>query len=237
MGFNDPYDCALVPNIQAPNDQETEVLRQRYLANDDLTTAQRQEFLTKSTQELREIFLRAAYGAIQQSTQEFLKCRGVTCFSEKNDDLLMWSHYGGRYKGVCLEFNTAIEPFEKVKPVRYLPDLPKVDVSSILLRNNFDSVAELYCTKSSSWSYEREWRALHSTAGTSYVYPSEALIGVYFGPDIDGQSLEIVCLILAGQNEGVRFYKGSRSSTEFRVLFSEFTYTSYLQAKKLGLRK
>jgi len=46
-----------------------------------------------------------------------------------------------------------------------------------------------------------------------------------------------VCLVLAGQNENVRFYKGSRSTSEFRVLFEEFTYTSYLQAKKLGLRE
>jgi hypothetical protein len=235
MGFNDPYDCALTPNIESPNDGETELLRNKYLSKADLADSQRHEFTSKSTQELRELFLRSAHGAIKQSTEQFLKTRGVTCFSEKNDDLLMWSHYGGRYKGVCLEFNTEVDPFGKVKPVRYLPDLPKVAVTSILLHNTFDPVLELYCTKSASWSYEREWRAIHSVAGTRFVYAPEALTGVYFGPDIDTQSLEIVCLVLAGQNEGVRFYKGSRSTTEFRVLFSEFTYTSHLQAKKLRL--
>lgn len=147
----------------------------------------------------------------------------------------MWSHYGGRYKGVCLEFNTEIEPFDRVKPVRYLSELPKIEAASILLHKTFDPVVELFCTKSASWSYECEWRAIHSAAGTSYVYRPEALTGVYFGPDIDTQSLEIVCLVLAGQNEGVRLYKGERSSSEFRVLFKEFTYTSHLQGKRQGL--
>ena len=109
-------------------------------------------------------------------------------------------------------------------------------MARILLHNEFDPVFELFCTKSDSWCYEREWRAIHKEAGTQYVYPPEALTGVYFGPDIDNESLEIVCLILAGQNERVRFYRGSRSNTEFRVLFKPFTYTSYLQAERMGLR-
>lgn len=237
LSFNDPYDCALTPNIKSPTDEETEAVRAAYLSQERITDQARREFKTKTTQELREILLRAAHGAIKQATDAFLQNRGVTCFSEKNDDLLMWSHYGGRYRGICLEFDTKIEPFSKVKPVKYLSTLPQLDVASILLNKDFDHVVELFCTKSKPWCYENEWRALHNVAGTQYVYPVEALKGIYFGPDIDKESLEIVCLVLAGQNENVRLYQGSRSTTEFRVLFEEFTYTSYLQAKKLGLRE
>ncbi|MDR4485590.1 MAG: DUF2971 domain-containing protein [Nitrospirales bacterium] len=237
LAFNDPYDCALLPNIKKPTDEETEAVRAHYLSQEQLTEQQRLEWMTQTTLEAREMLLRVAYDVIKQATDVFLKTRGVACFSEKNDDLLMWSHYGGRYKGVCLEFNTEIEPFEKIRPVRYLPTLPQLDIVNILLNNDGDAVLDLYCTKSASWSYEHEWRGLHEIAGTQYIYPPNALTGVYFGPDIDNDSLEIVCLILAGQNENVRFYKGARSTSEFRVLFKELTYTSYLQAKKLGLRE
>ena len=226
LAFIDPYDCALTPNIKSPTDEETEAVRTAYLSRERLTEQQRHEFKTKTTQELREMLLHVVYDEIKRSTDAFLKSHGVTCFSEKNDDLLMWSHYGGRYRGVCLEFDTQVKPFGKVKPVRYMSALPQLDVASILLDKDFDPVLELYCTKSASWCYEREWRALHNVAGTQYIYPPEALTGVYFGPDIDNESLEIVCLVLAGQNEKVRFCKGSRSTTEFRVLFEEFTYTS-----------
>jgi hypothetical protein len=237
LGFNDPYDCALTPNIRAPTDEETEAVRALYLSQERLTEQHRHEFKTQTTQQLREMLLRAAHDAIKQSTEVFLKSRGVACFSEKNDELLMWSHYGGRYRGICLEFDTQVEPFSKIKPVTYSAALPQLDVAKILLKKGFDAVLEkLFCTKSASWSYEHEWRALHKVAGTQYIYPPEALTGVYFGPDIDNESLEIVCLVLAGQNENVRFYRGSRSTTEFRVLFEEFTYTTYLHAKKKGLR-
>jgi hypothetical protein len=237
LNFNDPYDCALTPNFRAPTDDEVESTRAFYLSQGRLTDLQREEFEKKTTDDLRGLFLRAAREALEQQISEVLRNRGITCFSERNDDLLMWSHYTGRGRGVCLEFDTQIEPFSKTRPVRYVSALPQLDVADILMQGNLDPVLDLFCTKSSSWRYEREWRALHRIGGTQYIYPAAALTGVYFGPDIDGESLEIVCLILAGQNESVKLYRGSRSTTEFRVLFEEFTYTSYLRAKKMGLRE
>jgi len=29
----------------------------------------------------------------------------VCCFTEKEDDILMWSHYGGNHSGICLMYN------------------------------------------------------------------------------------------------------------------------------------
>ncbi|WP_460145651.1 DUF2971 domain-containing protein [Pseudomonas sp. S2_A02] len=147
LSFNDPYDCALTPNIKSPTNEETEAVRAAYLSQERITDQARREFKTKTTQELREMLLRAAHDAIKQATDAFLKNRGVTCFSERNDDLLMWSHYGSQYRGICLEFDTRFEPFSRVKPVRYLSTLPQLDVASILLNKEFDHVAELFLYK------------------------------------------------------------------------------------------
>ena len=237
-GFNDPYDCALTPHVKALSDAEVESIRRYYLTQVPLSPGQRSEFEAASVEGLRMMFFHSAHSVIKDARDEFLNKRGVTCFSEVNDDLLMWSHYGGRYKGVCLEFDTQVEPFDRIKPVSYLPKLPEIDVASLLLEaDDLNQVFELFCTKSKSWAYEREWRALHQVAGTNYIYRADALTGVFFGPDIDDQSLEIVCLVLAGQNETVKFYRGFRSETEFKVNFAEFTYTSFLDAKRKGLRK
>lgn len=234
--FNDPYDCALLPYVKFPNDAEIENVRRHYLAQERLTDTQRREFETSSTESLRAMFLRSAHSVLKDSRDRFLNESGVTCFSEVNDDLLMWSHYGGRYKGLCLEFDARAEPFDRIAQVRYVSKLPEIDVTHLLVTNDFDPVVELFCTKSSAWAYEREWRAFHKVAGTSYGYRAQALTGVYFGPDIDDQSLEIVCLVLAGQNETVKLYRGSRSETEFKVNFTEFSYTPFLEAKRNGLR-
>lgn len=234
LQFNDPYDCALTPNIRSPTDEEVEAIRNAYLGRADAPPSALQQFTTFSLADLRTTLLRAGQAALEQAVQIFLRSRGVTCFSERNDHLLMWSHYGGRYRGFCLEFSTAFEPFSKIKKVIYRPDLPSIELAPLLLEKKVDAVLELFCTKSDAWRYEIEWRAIHKNAGAEYVYPAECLTGVYFGPDIDPQSLEIVCLILAGQNAGVKLWRGTRSTTEFKVLFEQFTYASYLEAKRNG---
>lgn len=235
LNFNDPYDCALTPNIEIPSDADVEAIRGKYLSEGNLPEKARVEFETFSATKLRDIFYRNAKDALNKVIKDFLQTKGVACFSESNDDLLMWSHYGGHYKGFCLEFATSSEPFQKINKVRYIPTLPRLNIASILLDKDFHIVRELFCTKSKAWSYEKEWRAIHHVAGTQFGYKPEALTGIYFGPDIDRQSLEIVCLILAGQNASVRFWRGTRSTTEFRVLFKDFTYTSHLEAKRNGL--
>jgi hypothetical protein len=234
LGFNDPYDCALTPNIRHPTDDEVETIRLTYLQNTTTPPLAHQEFEVISTNDLRQMLLRAGRSGLEKGINEFLATRGVTCFSQRNDDLLMWSHYGGQYKGICLEFSTASEPFAKIRSVQYVKTLPTIDLAP-LLQGDFDLVSNLFCTKSESWSYEMEWRAIHAIAGTKYVYPAESLTGVYFGPEIDRESLEIICLILRGQNESVKFWRGTRSTTEFKVLFEEFTYTPHIEAKKNGL--
>ena len=237
LGFNDPYDCAITPHIIEPADSELVEVRDAYLKQHDLPPRARREFEQFSMIELRGALTRAARAAFQQIVGEFLSKRGLACFSELNDDLLMWSHYGGKYKGFCLEFDTSFEPLLKVNSVRYLPALPQLSLAAILLDRDFHPVLELFCTKSEAWRYEHEWRAMHHVAGTEFCYPAAALTGIYFGPDIEQQSLEVVCLVLAGQNEAVKLWKGARSTSEFKVVFESFTYTSHLEAKRQGLAK
>ena len=42
---------------------------------------------------------------INRITDKFLANSYTTCFSEKNDELLMWSHYASKHSGICLEFS------------------------------------------------------------------------------------------------------------------------------------
>jgi hypothetical protein len=235
LGFNDPYDCALTPGFVLPTEDDIEAIRAHYLNKPDLPASVRDELNHFSYRQLSHYFLRAGFAAIDSAVAGFAKQRGVTCFSERNDDLLMWSHYGGRYRGLCLEFDTTSEGFQKLQPVRYVDRPPPLSLRKMLVEGDYDAVADLFCTKAAAWAYEREWRAMHAVAGTEYVYPALALTGIFFGPDIDEQSLEIVCLILKGQNSGVKLWRGRRSRDEFRVLFEEFGYTTYLEAKAQGL--
>lgn len=186
-------------------------------------------------EELKRQLRQAAQGAADKHREEFLSTRGVTCFSARNDSLLMWSHYGGRYKGFCLEFRTGYEPFTKVRKVHYTAVMPQFELVELIGEAGGDRVFELFCTKSSSWAYEEEWRAFHAEAGTLYTYEAEALKAIYFGPDIEEHDLDMICLVMSGQNPDVELYRGYRSAAEFTVKFERFTYRTFVEARRLGL--
>ncbi len=40
---------------------------------------------------------------------------GILCFTEKNDNLLMWSHYANSHKGFVLEFYPEHQFFDRRK--------------------------------------------------------------------------------------------------------------------------
>lgn len=233
LNFNDPYDSALTVTISEPSGDSVERLRARYLAKAPSKEA-RVELENASPQYLKESFIAAGENGIKEGTKVFLRTKGVSCFSEKYDDLLMWGHYGGRYKGFCLEFSTQHEVFHKARKVDYVPKPPAIDLERILTDRRDDLIQALFCTKSEAWRYEKEWRVIHHEVGTQYGYPPECLTGVYFGPDIDSQSLEIICLILKGQNSNVKLWAGKRSNTEFKVEFEPFEYFSHIESKMQG---
>ncbi|KAB0664249.1 DUF2971 domain-containing protein [Oryzomonas japonica] len=233
--FNDPYDCALSTVMKEISDTDLDKLISHYVGREDVPEPVKKQFLTATKDELKDMFFRASKSAIEQNVQQFLELRGVSCFSEKMDDLLMWAHYGGCYRGFCLEFRTDSEMFNKLRQIHYSSDIPRVDVATCLIENDFDHIADLYCTKSINWQYEREWRLIHQKAGTLYVYPSEALKAIYFGPNTDAHMMEILCLIIQGQNPQVEFWRGHLSKSEFKVEFEKVDYMPHVVAKELGL--
>ena len=84
----------------------------------------------------------------------------IACFSEINDSLLMWGHYSSGHKGVCIEYNTLeLGEYGKVLiPVSYRKNFPLMSATSDI--NITYSFLLVMRTKSSDWSYEKEWRYL-----------------------------------------------------------------------------
>jgi len=83
-----------------------------------------QEFI--SIDELEEVLLSTAdnipfqldlssfKNELKRLTRKFLENSHATCFSERNNDFLMWSHYASKHSGICLEFtleNSGLFPY------------------------------------------------------------------------------------------------------------------------------
>lgn len=103
----------------------------------------------------------------------------IKSFTEKKNDFLMWSHYGDKYAGMCVEYD-----FSKLEKEVLYHLFPVIYSNRRYNFNNFSKIVnefynlkkdnkefnypdfyeslldimELFLRKSSSWKYEKEWR-------------------------------------------------------------------------------
>jgi hypothetical protein len=230
--FNDPFDCTITAAIEEPTDDEIETLRQHYVRKERVPHAIRDALREQSSDGLRSQFLNSFKQVIGTSIAEFLKHNGVSCFAERKENLLMWSHYAARYHGFCLEFRTRSEPFTKLRPVKYVDSIPQINLTNFILNDQYDVISGLYCTKWKGWEYEQEWRVIHKTAGTLFTYQADALKAIYFGPKMDGATKEILCLIIKGQNPNVELWNVCFVTDQFELVFEKFDYTSFEEGRR-----
>lgn len=232
--FNDPYDCMITAQVVDDlTDQQLAEVKQRFERHPKFSAALAQENI--ADEDLRKQLILGVETAIKEQSEKFLNTSGIACFSEVNDSLLMWSHYGDSHKGFCLEFSTGGPLFAKMHRVVYSDAMPAILLSDFILKHNFNPVFDLYCTKAAPWSYEREWRVMHDKKGTSYSYRDRDLKAVYFGPKVDRAAMEIVCLTLQGQFPAVEFWQAEQRHGMFGLTFQKFGYMPHLEAVRTGV--
>lgn len=125
---------------------------------------------------------------------------GIFSMSEVPDHPLMWAHYTDDHKGICIGFETTgagrlTQPEHCLKVV-YTDTLPKMEIgfrqeiafaldergrlkSTSRIAFSDPAVQAAISTKSTHWSYEREWRYVEALGG-EYPWPGQ-LAEVVFG--------------------------------------------------------
>ena len=229
--FNDPFDCNIQMKLKELSGNELNTLRNHFIQYNN-SEKYVHELNTISTTDFSKLLKKIGNDLIDDRYKNIYKTKGVSCFSETNNNLLMWSHYSSSAKGFCLEFDTKEEPFSKLLPIEYVEEPPLLDYVKMVVSEDKYLLKKILCIKSSDWAYEKEWRCFHNQVNVAYCYPKDALTGVYFGSEIDKELLEIICLILQGQNPNVKFYQGTKSRNSFNVVFEEVNYTPHIKIDK-----
>ena len=117
ISFNDPFDC---------NEKLLKINFDDRLSEEAISNLT----LKISRQEKRE-FKRKFENPINQA--QILKDKRkefkLSCFSESDDEILMWSHYADKHSGICIGFNFPHKYDEKfiLSPVKYLGELKELD--------------------------------------------------------------------------------------------------------------
>jgi len=127
---------------------------------------------------------------------------GVTCFSERADNLLLWSHYADKHQGFCLEFevHTLLNDYPETKlyKVKYPKSNKLIRFSILEILNNPDLLEKILTRKSYSWHYEQEWRLFCRTGGNeTFRYNPKTVTNIYFGKNMAYKHKEIIISILS----------------------------------------
>lgn len=132
--FNDPFDCAFLYNHHSKEiyDRDTEY-------NLAVKEGLKQYDRDKESEKLQQKVF-------------------VACFSERNNSMLMWSHYAEQHTGLCVGYrlDELIKKYN-IFPVIYNNQMPQIsDISNADEGILYKSIL----TKCEDWSYEKEWRII-----------------------------------------------------------------------------
>jgi len=167
--FNDPFDCKLELNNQYQQHELEHYFEFNGLRKDIALEAAK--YYTNNSNSWNVYLNNLIH-------DELSKCR-ICCFSEKNDDILMWSHYSDKHKGICLKFDLIIDPdfFDIPMKVQYEVNYPELN----FIRDKGDCLKTILSTKALDWKYEKEIRIFKQNCLDYISFRKEALIEVVFG--------------------------------------------------------
>lgn len=159
----------------------------------------------------------------------------ITCFSKRNDLILMWSHYSTSHNGVCFEYEADFD--NGFKEVEYKEDKNPPSIERLtkyyiaceaknvdFTKESFSSIDEIlspFYTKSLEWSYEREVRYITTNINNPLIRFDEVLnsylikldiTGIYIGSKAKGYEIDEIVRIARKKKIKVVFMKESNNS-------------------------
>lgn len=184
--------------------------------------------------------------AINQVREKML----ITCFSKRNDSILMWSHYGNSHTGVCFEFEDDRNIFQDVV---YSEKRPHLCVENLVARylicdykkEKFDfkddayfkDLMNLFFIKQKDWKYEQEIRCILSEEDKDVVYNEDKyflrmnISKIYIGTKACGENLND--LIKRANNRGIPVVFMQEDPKLFKIIPNyEKKFDCYYQEKE-----
>lgn len=195
--FNDPYDCDynFSPNV----DEKTlkEISKQTNSNIEDIKIA-----TTETMKILKERFGNA----------------GVFSMSEKNNSILMWSHYADQHKGFCIGFDRESDSIlgkdDATKPVQYKNDYPYIEMFDQTGKMNEFFFEKMFFVKASDWVHEKEWRFVCSDGDSERQMPSN-ISSIIFGLKMPQKHRTTIKNILSGQ--GISYKVAEKVDKQFEI--------------------
>lgn len=223
LAFNDPYDCNLETGIECTFYEICE-----YVLEENLRQGRNVDY--KSIHKTaKDLFCNPQERKARSKTGDLITVgnMGVCRFSERNDLLLMWSHYGQKHQGVCLTFDIKGDRdfFKRFYAVEYPEKYPIHNWPRD--RGKFHSYRFLIATKSKDWEYENEIRVVRNSKNSPFrervEFNPSALAAVHFGYKCSENNISEIKTLLDGKEcyKDVRLFQAELKEQTFGITYRE----------------
>ncbi|OSZ77588.1 hypothetical protein CAP36_14535 [Chitinophagaceae bacterium IBVUCB2] len=163
--------------------------------------------------------------AYEPAINEKINSTRVCCFSanESVGNILMWSHYANKHKGICLQFDNNFE--KKFIDLDEEEELSEGKVNyhfdgklNYLGGNKKDGHAWVFVNKAKEWEYEQEYRFMIIKKKEIQRFDPLFLKNIYFGVNVTNEErIDFIELCKKNNYAHVKFYLGVKQglSLEF----------------------
>jgi Protein of unknown function (DUF2971) len=148
---------------------------------------------------------------------------GITCFSEKPDNDILWSYYTDSSKGVCLEFDFNNDEPDLVKSFR------KVIYTDDFTIETKEGLDILPFRKKEIYSNELEWRIVFNRGNQKCEFKKSSLKAVYIGVRCKQEEVLEIMSILDTCGYSVKYYKMRFTYNSNHITFSETNRSNILE--------
>ena len=215
--FNDPFDSKVGLSFKGTKKQWKDSLREIY--------KRRKPNLTKKQRlaEVDRIIREDKYKQIPDNMgYSFLEKIGIFCMSEKNNHILMWSHYSDSHTGFCLVFDATTQFFGSSQKVIYKRHYPEVNFFN---STQWEKTQAMLLTKADFWEYEQEWRIIDNKKGSGVqIFPEKLLTGVIMGCRISEDDRQKIIEWSKDRKNRPILYQAKVKRREFGLDIEEIVY-------------
>lgn len=209
--FNDPFDCNIPVQINFPDGfllNEYKKLLQKDCPGWSMEKInfKASNAIDKNYNKLRDIWVNILKDNFNKS--------GILCFCNSCNNVLLWSHYACKHRGICVEFdynilNIEFQNIGLIKKAKYFKKTPIIRAFHQNLKEKDNDLGKIIFYKHKRWKYEEEWRFIVSEIEETFPdrripFPKEAINKVIIGCKTpDSEKREIINLIDAnlGRNK------------------------------------
>jgi hypothetical protein len=166
---------------------------------------------------------------ISPEVRDVMRQIGVCCFSDTFENDLMWAHYAGEYRGICVKYSAhdLRDGLPDVYAVRVQYDIQIPILSDHETPDRQQAAIKALSSKKSDWYYEREWRLLTKpkaidVPGKLEIRGQNPVKGIYFGPRTERDVIDAFREALAGVRDNpIKFYEPAPPNKRFQYEWHE----------------